>query len=95
MVAADTSLIRSQSEVIKGFNKFIEPWENVATTEESFGNQRRLLRKYEHVCIFDEEERSKTLLLVVGGGRVVNVEWVVKKVSRRSIAAHYEGSVSC
>jgi len=56
MVAADTSLIRSQREVvIKEFNKFIEPWEDVATTEESFGNHRRLLRKFEHVCIFDEE----------------------------------------
>ena len=66
MAAADTSLIRSQSEVIKEFNNFIEPWENVPPTEESFGNQRRLLRKYEHVCIFDEEEDFT--------GRVVNVE---------------------
>ena len=57
MVAVDTSLIRSQREVIKKeFNNFIDPCENVATTEESFGNHRRLLRKYEHVCIFDEEE---------------------------------------
>ena len=66
MAAAGTSLIRSQSEVIKEFNNFIEPWENVPPTEESFGNRRRLLRKYEHVCIFDEEEDFT--------GRVVNVE---------------------
>ena len=79
MVAVDTSLIRSQSE----FNNFIEPWENVATTEESFGNHRRLLRKYKHVCIFDEEEDLS--------GRVVNVEWFKKVIS---IAAHYAVSVA-
>ena len=44
--AAYTSLIRSQSEVIKEFNNFIEPWENnLPTEEDSFGNHRRLLRK--------------------------------------------------
>ena len=32
------SLIRSQSEVIKEFNNFIETWENVTATEERFGD---------------------------------------------------------
>ena len=60
MAAADTSLIRSQSEgsnpMIKEFNNFIEPWENVPPTEESFGNHRRFLQLRKHEDVFDEEE---------------------------------------
>jgi len=40
--AADMSLIRSQSEVIKEFNNFMETWENVTATEERFGDLKGL-----------------------------------------------------
>ena len=82
ILSAYANLIKSSESAVKIFYNFIEPWENTATCDETFGNEKRLLRKYKGICIFDEEETFT--------GWIVNVEWVKKAWSMPS---HYVVSV--
>jgi hypothetical protein len=81
-VAADINLLKSAESTAVVFNDFIEPWKNIAGCEETLGNKKRLLKKYEGICIYDANETFT--------GRIVNVDWA-KKV--RSVTNHYAVSV--
>ena len=39
ILSADANLIKSSESAAVIFNNFIEPWENTATCDETFGNE--------------------------------------------------------
>ena len=70
IVAPDVNLMQSAESTAVVFINFIEHWENAAICEETYGNEKKLLRKCKCVCIYDEEKNFT--------GRIINVEWVKK-----------------
>ena len=55
IVTADVNLLKSAESTAVVFKNFIDPWENIAGCEETLGNEKRLLKKYKGICIYDAE----------------------------------------